>query len=311
MKLAIGQRVRVKEAHRVRGKIGEVVPSLADGEPGAANVKLDDRVLGLYLADELEPEDTPCECIWCQPPKPTGIRRDVELTGMLFPWDGAQPVFLAVPNSSLLYLPCFDAAADLVEVMARARVPFAGIKQIEDSPAFLSSFGPAERAAVRVMVNPYFTPEGLVRWGEMKWPGNLINEPPRPTSPRVVLAPGRRMGPHGAGTAGLAKGAEATLALLRAWLEANPDRERPRFRFPPRDIAVLGSMKDIGYRLALNETARELVAGWLELKEALGLNDYATVMMVRTALDMTGIEWETCGLTDLGLSPMGGGGRWQ
>ena len=66
-------------------------------------------------------------------PKPTGKPlAPVSVTGTLFPWDGAQPVFLSMPGSPSLYLPCFTTEEKLRAVMRRAGVEFVSIKHIDD-----------------------------------------------------------------------------------------------------------------------------------------------------------------------------------
>jgi hypothetical protein len=61
--LAIDQKVRVRETHRLRG----VVKATHDGGR-AADVLFADHSdeTALYLEVELEP-DAPCDCIWCNP----------------------------------------------------------------------------------------------------------------------------------------------------------------------------------------------------------------------------------------------------
>jgi hypothetical protein len=75
----------------------------------------------------------------------------------------------------------------------------------------------------------------------------------------------------------------------------------PRFRLPPRKIALAASLADVGERLALNAAARELLA---ELEaEAIRrkLEDGPTVMMLRAALELNGIPVRFVPLAELGL----------
>jgi hypothetical protein len=102
-------------------------------------------------------------------------------------------------------------------------------------------------------------------------------------------------------------GARATLAVLRIWVEKHRDRP-PLFAFPPKDIGLIGSLADIGYRLARNESARQLVGVLIDMRAELGLHDYPTAMMLRAALAEVGVETEIVGLAELGLTPIGGGG---
>lgn len=81
----------------------------------------------------------------------------------------------------------------------------------------------------------------------------------------------------------------------------------PRFRFPPRKLALSASLADVGHRLALNAAARELLAE-LEAETARRkLDDGPTAMMLRAALDLNGIPVKFVPLAELGFSiPPGG-----
>jgi len=90
---------------------------------------------------------------------------DVTLTGKLFPWKNNQPVFLRVPKSPYYYLPCFSTEEKLRDVLKRAGVEFASIKQIQDGPEFLTTEFPP---LTKIIIDPYFTAEGRVRWVELQ-----------------------------------------------------------------------------------------------------------------------------------------------
>jgi hypothetical protein len=96
-------------------------------------------------------------------PKPTGRRSEVSLTGALMPWKQGQPAFLSVPGSDALYLPIFSAQDKLEGMMACVHTPYQSVKQIQDEADFLSSI-PTD---IKIMFDPYFTPEGKVRWTEL------------------------------------------------------------------------------------------------------------------------------------------------
>lgn len=98
-------------------------------------------------------------------PRPTGRRVEVTLTGMIFPWTAeGQPAFLRVPGSSALYLPLFSDPTMLKIVMDGTSTPYVKVKKIDDGFEFLDSI-PKD---IRIMVEPWFTPEGRVRWTEIE-----------------------------------------------------------------------------------------------------------------------------------------------
>lgn len=70
---------------------------------------------------------------------------------------------LQIPGSPFFYVPVFTNSGQLKTLMAKAGTPFDSIKEITDGADFMTSF-PND---VKVMHNPYFTPEGRVRWTEV------------------------------------------------------------------------------------------------------------------------------------------------
>lgn len=106
-----------------------------------------------------------------EPPKRTGKPEEpITLTGKLMGWytNTESPVVLKVIGAGdRFYLPLFDDAEYAVQFLAQSGVAyggaFAGFKQVEDGPEFLSSISPD----VGIMVNPWFTDEGKVRWNEV------------------------------------------------------------------------------------------------------------------------------------------------
>lgn len=97
-------------------------------------------------------------------PVPTGnTDDDVQLKGAFLPWAGDGPVLLSVPGSDLFYLPAFSTMEKMTEVMTQIETPMQGFKVVEDVPELMGGL-PAD---VRIAFNPYFTPEGKVRWLEV------------------------------------------------------------------------------------------------------------------------------------------------
>lgn len=76
----------------------------------------------------------------------------------------------------------------------------------------------------------------------------------------------------------------------------------PRFRFPPRKMALGASLADVGERLAVNAAARELLAELDAEWRRRGLADGPTAMMLRAALELNGIPVRFVPLAELGLS---------
>lgn len=76
----------------------------------------------------------------------------------------------------------------------------------------------------------------------------------------------------------------------------------PRFRFPPRKVALLASVADVGARLAQNQAALDLVAELIAETGRRKLGDYPTIMMLRATLELNGIPIKFVPLAELGLS---------
>lgn len=95
--------------------------------------------------------------------------RFAELDGMLFPWkDG--PVFVSMPGSDALYLPVFSKVEDLRPFLLRAQIFYLRIKQIQNGDEFIESLPRTDGVQeIKVILNPYYTPEGRVRFVELKW----------------------------------------------------------------------------------------------------------------------------------------------
>lgn len=103
-------------------------------------------------------------------PRPTGVPRDVNLTGALMPWKGEHPVLLGIPGSRYLYLPCFTTEAKLRALMGRIAVDFRSIKVVTDETQFLAEIRESASAAnlnVKVILDPHFAHNGRVRFAEI------------------------------------------------------------------------------------------------------------------------------------------------
>jgi hypothetical protein len=94
-------------------------------------------------------------------------------------------------------------------------------------------------------------------------------------------------------------GAQMTYALVKEWLEKVP--ERPRFLFPPKDVALIADLRDLPMKLAGNDSAQQLVDHLIETVVAVTRNA-PTAMMLRVVLEELSpdsIEWVS--LEELGL----------
>jgi len=166
MSYEVGGRVRVVSEHRHRGEVVALgilgVHIMFDGTMGVA---------ALPYA-EVEAEDLPCACEWCQAPQRVGEGKlkPLLLTGKLFPWGEGEPAFLRMPNSPFFYIACFESAAKLRRFMATQGFSYTKIKQIEDGREFLLGFGPEHRRMVKIVVEPRVLPNGRIRYSEVQWP---------------------------------------------------------------------------------------------------------------------------------------------
>lgn len=91
------------------------------------------------------------------------------------------------------------------------------------------------------------------------------------------------------------RAAELTYRLVRGW-----KGETLRFAFPPKEIGLIADLRDIGQRLARNDSARQMVA--LLVNRCLERHGEApTAMMLRVALECAGLPIETASLSELGI----------
>lgn len=105
------------------------------------------------------------------PPKSTGAPpREICLTGTFIPGTEDGPLFMRIVASPYCYLVCFSELDQLVRVMEQTKQPFTTVKQINDGAAFLGTFPRAmDGKEIKVILDPYFTEEGHLRYIEVKW----------------------------------------------------------------------------------------------------------------------------------------------
>lgn len=94
------------------------------------------------------------------------------------------------------------------------------------------------------------------------------------------------------------RGATLTFGLVKQWLTTEP--EKPRFAFPPKEIALLADLRDIGKKLARNDSARRLV-DHLIVWVVGATGNAPTAMMLRMVLEVLKQPIERVSLSDLGL----------
>lgn len=101
-------------------------------------------------------------------PVPGVEPQDVSLAGKLIPWDDEenQPILLRVPDSEEPYLVLFSGVESLRVFLGLLGVRVDRIKRVDDPVDFLSSLHPS----IHVIVDPYFTLEGKVRFHEVLTP---------------------------------------------------------------------------------------------------------------------------------------------
>lgn len=101
------------------------------------------------------------------PPQRTGKPAEsVSLTGLLFAWSGQDPILVNLPGTESLYLPCFSDEGNLRAMHEAAQVRFDRIKRIDNGAEFLRSI-PSD---ITVIVDPYLTPEGRLRFMQVLQP---------------------------------------------------------------------------------------------------------------------------------------------
>lgn len=93
----------------------------------------------------------------------------VDLQGCIFPVRDGQPTLLSMPQSPHPHLPCFTTKEKLLGLMERIGVPVDNIKAISNPMEFLDSMNEYK---IVVILDPYFTSEGKVRYREIRVQGS-------------------------------------------------------------------------------------------------------------------------------------------
>lgn len=80
---------------------------------------------------------------------------------------------------------------------------------------------------------------------------------------------------------------------LRVWLGTS---DKPHFVLPPREAFVVGCLDEIADAVCRNAPARELVARFVAIAQAIGPDRGPTLEMLRVALEYVGLGYETEGI---------------
>lgn len=95
---------------------------------------------------------------------------------------------------------------------------------------------------------------------------------------------------------GYANAVRLVAKLIEQWLATH---EAPKFRFP--GVPMIADLRDIGKQLALNDSARELVAH-LNKRLIERTGHAPTLMQLKATLEVFGVATETCSMGALGLN---------
>lgn len=110
---------------------------------------------------------------------PTGApSKNIILTGKLIPSSGDGPVLLVAPKQTatireFYYLPCFSDIEKLRDFMNLIKIEYSAVKQITETFEFIDDM--KNFPFVKIIVDPYFTLEGKIRF-------NLILEDEKNTN---------------------------------------------------------------------------------------------------------------------------------
>lgn len=97
------------------------------------------------------------------------------------------------------------------------------------------------------------------------------------------------------------QGVDLTFALMRQWFaRLAPGEEPPRFAFPPKEIALIADLRDVGDRLARNGSAQRLVEHLID-QVVFITGEAPTAMMLRVMLEELGQQIEWVSPSELGL----------
>jgi hypothetical protein len=99
-------------------------------------------------------------------PRPVGKVSVLQVAGKIMAWKDGQPVLVQVIGApeDRWYLPLFDDLEPFVVFLGHSGKEWDGFKQVDDPDDFLGSLPPE----IVVMVNPWFTEEGHIRWHEVQ-----------------------------------------------------------------------------------------------------------------------------------------------
>lgn len=101
------------------------------------------------------------------PPKSLHRQRDVVLTNAFFSWDEG-PLFLGMPRTTALYIPCFTKLMDLHAVLGRMRSIGYTVKIIEDGLDFFENLPTTvDGRLIHVILDPYYTTTGTLRFTQV------------------------------------------------------------------------------------------------------------------------------------------------
>jgi hypothetical protein len=76
----------------------------------------------------------------------------------------------------------------------------------------------------------------------------------------------------------------------------------PEFQFPPKEIAFIASIADVGKHLARNATAHAVIRELISECDRLKLCDYPTTMMLRVCLEDLDIPIKWVPFDELGIA---------
>lgn len=93
-------------------------------------------------------------------------------------------------------------------------------------------------------------------------------------------------------------GANLTHALIKKWLRR--DGESPRFAFPPKEVALIADLRDVGKNLARNDSARGLVDHLID-QVVFQTGQAPTAMMLLIILEDLGQSVERLSFSELGI----------
>ena len=107
------------------------------------------------------------------PPRRIGTPpHDIDINGYFMPCLDRQPILMSLDGTTDIFIPVFSSENKLRELMRISQSAFEGIVRITDPREFINSIQEARRHGeqIRVMVDPYITPEQKTRFSELLLP---------------------------------------------------------------------------------------------------------------------------------------------